>query len=188
VQHYQPFHITYLIFQAQSVPFLQEATSVTLALFRYSVIEAYFQLSSSVVLCESQRQQYQRLTMSTNFQKGVLLLALGGTAWGIPMPQGVTVAVSPAEKAPAECKADGPGAFNLAPADASSSARRRDAPKVKGDKIMISKNGAARVKRAGEGEEEGEDNDVLLECQLEGGIIKDQQKRTGYIASNYQYV
>ena len=95
-----------------------------------------------------------------------------GTIAGIPiaalaafsgaLAQGVSEAIPPDERKPAECSDTSMKIFQITPVDVQSSSSAR----------------SRLAKRQYSG---------ILECTLEGGVLKDQADRTGYIASNYQY-
>jgi len=86
------------------------------------------------------------------------LLALASTALSNPLPQGVTESISPEASAPAGCKPDVDGTFNIQVVNVTSS--------------------SAKVKRQQDG---------ILTMTLKGGVLMDQAGRTGYIAANYQF-
>lgn len=86
-------------------------------------------------------------------------LALAALAAANPVPQGVTSAISPESTAPAGCSPDYPGTFQIQVVNVTQSAKR------------------SVQKR--------QDGTLLL--TLAGGILKDQQGRTGYIADNRQF-
>jgi hypothetical protein len=72
-------------------------------------------------------------------------------------PQGVTENISPSSPAPPGCQPDYSGNFQITVRNVTTS--------------------PAKVKRQA----------VPLEITLAGGVLKDSQQRTGYIASNYQF-
>ena len=73
------------------------------------------------------------------------------------LPQGVTQNIPPSAPAPAGCQPDYAGNFQITVRNVTTS--------------------AAKVKRQSQ----------PLEITLAGGILKDSQQRTGYIASNFQF-
>jgi hypothetical protein len=72
-------------------------------------------------------------------------------------PQAVTANIPPPSPAPQGCSPDYSGTFQITVVNVTTS--------------------AAKVKRQSQ----------PLECTLSGGVLKDSQQRTGYIASNYQF-
>lgn len=74
------------------------------------------------------------------------------------VPQGVTSAVAPSSPAPSGCSPDHSGSFEITVVNVTSNAKR---DVMKRDNVLI--------------------------LTLSGGTLKDQQGRTGYIASNYQF-
>lgn len=112
------------------------------------------------------------------------LCAVAGIAVAEPVPQGVTESIAPEGSTPKECTGTGPGKFVLSPVDLeeASSGEEKAAKRRAIDK-RDQKQAHQLGHKRGEGDEDG-----LLECNLEDGVLKDQADRIGYIASNYQYV
>lgn len=81
-------------------------------------------------------------------------------AVGVAQAQAVTSAIAPSQAAPAGCAPTYAGTFNIATVNVSSSSSKRDLEK-----------------RQSSG---------TLTLSLNGGVLKDQIGRTGYIASNTQ--
>jgi hypothetical protein len=75
------------------------------------------------------------------------------------MPQGVTDPITPSSSAPSECQSSYPGNFQITVVNVTSNAKRD-----------------LEERQAG-----------TLTLSLDGGILKDQQGRSGYIASNRQF-
>ncbi|KXT13225.1 hypothetical protein AC579_1725 [Pseudocercospora musae] len=86
-------------------------------------------------------------------------VALAALAAANPTPQGVTSAISPSTSAPAGCKPDYSGQFQIQVVNVTSTAKRG---------VQKRQSGA-------------------LHLTLSGGILKDQDGRTGYIAANRQF-
>ena len=90
--------------------------------------------------------------------KTFVALALAGST----VAQGVTSAIAPTSSAPAGCESSASGSYQISVVNVTASAKKR---------------GFQRRQLAG-----------TLTVTLEDGVMKDQADRTGYIASNYQYV
>ncbi|OCK81574.1 hypothetical protein K432DRAFT_424851 [Lepidopterella palustris CBS 459.81] len=90
------------------------------------------------------------------------LFVVAVSALAKPMPQGVTSAISPETVAPEGCSPSYPGPFEVTVVDATSSfADKRDVEKRQEASILT--------------------------LRLSGGVLTDQEGRTGYIASNRQF-
>ncbi|KAJ9656798.1 hypothetical protein H2198_004686 [Neophaeococcomyces mojaviensis] len=92
---------------------------------------------------------------------GLALLALIGAALAKPMPQGVTSSLAPSASAPAGCQASAPGPFQITVVNVTTSSSKRGI--------------------------ENRQADGTLTLTLQGGILKDQAGRFGYIAANRQF-
>ncbi|KXT06482.1 hypothetical protein AC578_6030 [Pseudocercospora eumusae] len=86
-------------------------------------------------------------------------VALAALAAANPMPQGVTSAIAPSTSAPAGCKPDYSGQFQI-------------------QVVNVTSTGKRGVEKRQSG---------ALYLTLSGGILKDQDGRTGYIAANRQF-
>ncbi|EON61345.1 hypothetical protein W97_00559 [Coniosporium apollinis CBS 100218] len=95
-------------------------------------------------------------------QYSLAVLALAAAAAASPFPQGVTEEIAPEASAPAGCQVSYPGEFQV---------------------TVVNATTANKVKR----QESGGPADTVLTLSLEDGILTDQQGRTGYIASNFQW-
>ncbi|KIX93425.1 uncharacterized protein Z520_10844 [Fonsecaea multimorphosa CBS 102226] len=89
-----------------------------------------------------------------------LLTALAVSALASPLPQGVTSAIAPSSPAPEGCQPSYSGSFEITVVNVSSSAKRD------------------LHERQSSG---------VLTLTLADSVLKDQDGRTGYIASNYQF-
>ncbi|EME88948.1 uncharacterized protein MYCFIDRAFT_86151 [Pseudocercospora fijiensis CIRAD86] len=86
-------------------------------------------------------------------------VALAALAAANPTPQGVTAAISPSTSSPAGCKPDYSGTFQI-------------------QVVNVTSTGKRDVEKRASG---------ALYLTLAGGILKDQDGRTGYIAANRQF-
>ncbi|EMF17469.1 uncharacterized protein SEPMUDRAFT_146491 [Sphaerulina musiva SO2202] len=84
-------------------------------------------------------------------------IALAAVAAAVAVPQGVTEDITPSTSAPAGCSGDYPGTFQIQ---------------------VVNVTTPAKQKRQGGG---------ALILTLSGGVLKDAQGRTGYIAANRQF-
>ena len=91
------------------------------------------------------------------FSKLAVTLAM---AVGLAQSQAITSAIAPSQAAPASCSSNYPNTFNIATINVTSASEKRDLEK-----------------RQSSG---------TLTLTLNGGVLKDQIGRTGYIASNTQ--
>jgi len=98
---------------------------------------------------------------SIKMKGGLALLALVGAALAKPMPQGVTSSLAPSASAPAGCQASAPGPFQITVVNVTTSSSKRGI--------------------------ENRQADGTLTLTLQGGILKDQAGRIGYIAANRQF-
>lgn len=87
-------------------------------------------------------------------------VALAALAAANPVPQGVTENITPSTSAPAGCSPDYPGTFQIQ---------------------VVNVTTPAMVKR----QQQGGSGTLIL--TLQGGVLKDAQGRTGYIADNRQF-
>jgi len=93
-------------------------------------------------------------------QYSLTVLALAAAA--AALPQGVPQEIAPDASAPAGCSVSYPGEFQV---------------------TIVNATTAAKAKR----QESGGPADTTLTLTLDGGVLTDQQDRTGYIASNFQW-
>lgn len=84
--------------------------------------------------------------------------ALAAVAAAVAVPQGVTENITPSTSAPAGCSGDYPGTFQIQ---------------------VVNVTAPAKQKR--------QDTSGALILTLSGGVLKDAQGRTGYIAANRQF-
>lgn len=94
-------------------------------------------------------------------KNSLVALAIAGTAFATPMPQGVPEAITPSAPAPEGCSESASGEYQITVVNVTSSASKRSVER--------------RQELSG-----------VLRVTLEDGTLKDQADRTGYVASNFQ--
>jgi hypothetical protein len=103
------------------------------------------------------------------------ILALASVAVATPFPQGVTEQINPPTSAPEGCMDSVSGTFNIQINNVSSTASAKAKVRLRVPLLLLYSNCIQRQK------------DGILTLTLEGGILKDQAGRTGYIAANDQF-